>query len=165
MILLILKKRKNHISALWNFISANFLWWVFRVYPQTYSYSRFRTNCRFSANRDTGKPIYIPTPRDTGKPIYIPSPGSEPTVGSPLIEIQVYPYIFLLQEIQVNPYIFLLQEIQAYSYSRCRTYCRFSTNTRYRYNNIYSCSRFRTYTVGSPLIEIQVYPDIFLLKV
>ena len=40
---------------------------------------------------------------------HIPTPGSEPTVGSPLIEIQVNPYIFLLQEIQVNPYIFLLQ--------------------------------------------------------
>ena len=30
---------------------------------------------------------------------HIPTPGSEPTVGSPLIEIQVNPYIFLLQEI------------------------------------------------------------------
>ena len=28
---------------------------------------------------------------------YIPTPGSEPTVGSPLIEIQVYLDIFLLQ--------------------------------------------------------------------
>ena len=75
---------------------------------------------------------------------HIPTPGSEPTVGSPLIEIQVYLDIFLLQ-------------VQNLLY-------RFSA---YRDTDIpiYIPTPGSEPTVGSPLIEIQVYPYIFLLHV